>query len=157
MTLGHFIKTVNCSKVEAKVTAEIKDLTFGTDMSDSGDSNKRFSVWLKRKGSKNRGTVLAKPELDGSICIFDEDITFGVTLYQQECSGTFQRKRFQVVVMYVEKDSPSIPKEYGWCDIDVSHPSGNVRMPLRSGMGYIDAHIALSIDITVKRSRYSRS
>lgn len=54
MTLGHFVKRLNTTPVNAKVQVRIHNMTMSKDASD-----KKFMVWITRKG-KSRGTALVK-------------------------------------------------------------------------------------------------
>jgi len=139
MTLGHVIKTINCSKVKAKVNIVINSLKFANDA-----SRQRFSVWVKRQGKSNRGTLFA-PAAENT-CNFNEVVSHSVTLYKDKTTGTFKRKKFQVIVLCLAPGTKTEPQEYGWCEIDVSHKKEMSLIPLRS-IHYVDAHIQLAVEI----------
>ena len=147
MTLGHILKTRNTTVVNAKARVKIKKIELANDASD-----KKFMVWLKRKG-KSRGTALAQGR--GLDAIFNEDITLSVTLYRDHRTGLYHRKRFSISVFCQPQLSDQaasvgvMAKEFGWCEIDVSHSSElrSVRLrPPKVGT-YVDAHIWFSVTL----------
>mmetsp|Transcript_16310 Transcript_16310/g.23285 ORF Transcript_16310/g.23285 Transcript_16310/m.23285 type:complete len:152 (-) Transcript_16310:54-509(-) len=146
-TIGHLLKIHNTSEVKAKIRVKIRKAEFPNDT-----SGRKYMVWLKRKG-KSRGTALVNGK--GLEVTFDEDVTLSVTLYKDHRTGLYQRKRFALTLFSQQQvldsniSAPTMAKEIGYCEIDVSHSSelNCVRLRPKVTGGYVDAKIWFSVTV----------
>ena len=116
MPLGHLIKSIGTSSVEARVKVTIKSMALSADASD-----KKFMVWLKRKG-KSRGTALVRAE--GCEVNWNESVTQTCTLLRSKGSGFLKSKRFNVVVIWNSCYEEAPGQTFGVVEVDLAESCG---------------------------------
>jgi len=116
MPLGHLYKTLNTTAVEAKVLVTVNVMTLSADASD-----KKFMVWLKRKG-KSRGTALIRAK--GCEVCWNEKITQTCTLYRSNSSNFLKTKHFEVVVIWNSCYEEAPGQTFGSVKLNLAESAG---------------------------------